>query len=185
VLFLSALVFSCDLQLRGQTFTAQKGDFHQSSWGAEDGLGAVFDIRQFHNGYLWLITSRGVLRFDGVKFETMEEVTHGIIRNDEVNAVLVGRGDYVWLTTRDVNDGYAALKEGSLNHVRRQALECCRHNARRLGRRRPGRRRQRADASPGRDRSRQHRPDGGEGHPEGFEAGYFLKATVLSMCGTT
>ena len=100
VLFLSLLVSSCNLHLRGQTFTAQKGDFHQSSWGAEDGLGAVFDIQQSHDGYLWLTTSRGVLRFDGVKFETMEEVTHGIIRNGEVNAVLVGRGDYVWLTTR-------------------------------------------------------------------------------------
>ena len=95
VLFLSVSVFSCNLHLRAQTFTAQKGEFRQSSWGAEDGLGAVFDIQQSHDGYLWLTTSRGVLRFDGVKFEPMEEVTHGIIRNGEVNAVLVGRGDYV------------------------------------------------------------------------------------------
>src|SRR5258708_18876814 len=29
----------------------------------------------------------------------MEEVTSGIIRNGEVNAVWVGRGDYVWLPT--------------------------------------------------------------------------------------
>ncbi len=83
MLFLSVLVFSCNLHLGGQTFIAQKGDFHQSSWGAEDGLGAVFDIQQSHDGYLWLTTSRGVLRFDGVKFETLEEVSNGAIRNDE------------------------------------------------------------------------------------------------------
>jgi signal transduction histidine kinase/ligand-binding sensor domain-containing protein len=100
VLFLSVLVFSCNLHLRGQTFTAQKEDFHQSSWGAEDGLGAVFDIQQSHDGYLWLTTSRGVLRFDGVKFETMEEVSNGAIRNDEAYTAMAGRGDYVWLTTR-------------------------------------------------------------------------------------
>ena len=100
VFFLSVLVLSCNLPLRAQTFTAQKGEFRQSSWGAEAGLGAVFDIQQSHDGFLWLTTSRGVLRFDGVKFETMEEVSNGAIRNDEAYTALAGRGDYVWLTTR-------------------------------------------------------------------------------------
>jgi len=79
---------------------AQKGDFHQSSWGSEDGIGAVFDVQQSQDGYLWLTTSRGVLRFDGVKFETIEEVSNGAIRNDEAYTAMAGRGDYVWLTTR-------------------------------------------------------------------------------------
>src|SRR5262249_52519805 len=38
-------------------------DFHHKAW---NGLGAVFDIKQSSEGYLWLTTSRGVLRFDGV-----------------------------------------------------------------------------------------------------------------------
>jgi signal transduction histidine kinase/ligand-binding sensor domain-containing protein len=78
----------------------QTSDFHQTSWGSEDGIGAVFDIQQARDGYLWLTTSRGVLRFDGVKFDTLQDVTNGAIRNGDVNSVLVGRGDYVWLTTR-------------------------------------------------------------------------------------
>jgi len=40
------------------------------------------------------------LRFDGVKFETMEEVSNGAIRDDEAYTAMAGRGDYVWLTTR-------------------------------------------------------------------------------------
>jgi hypothetical protein len=98
--FLLLLAFSCHPYLRAQTQTAQKGEFHQSSWGPEDGIGAVFDVQQSQDGYLWLTTSRGVLRFDGVKFENMQEVSNGAIRNDEAYTAMAGRGDYVWLTTR-------------------------------------------------------------------------------------
>jgi signal transduction histidine kinase/ligand-binding sensor domain-containing protein len=78
----------------------QAREFHQTSWGSEDGLGAVFDVQQAGDGYLWLTTSRGVLRFDGVKFETMEEVTNGAIHTNDVLSVLLSHSGAVWLTTR-------------------------------------------------------------------------------------
>jgi pimeloyl-ACP methyl ester carboxylesterase len=53
----------------------QRRDFHQTSWGSEDGIGAVFDVQQSRDGYLWLTTSRGVLRFDGVTFETLQDLS--------------------------------------------------------------------------------------------------------------
>jgi ligand-binding sensor domain-containing protein len=49
-------------------------DFHHAEW---QGLGAIFDIKQSAEGYLWLTTSRGVLRFDGARFQSMAEVTRG------------------------------------------------------------------------------------------------------------
>ncbi len=55
---------------------------------------------QSRDGYLWLTTSHGVLRFDGVKFDSIEDVTNSAIRNGDVISVMVGRGDYIWLTTR-------------------------------------------------------------------------------------
>lgn len=76
------------------------GDFHRTYWGTEANVGSVFDIQEDIDGYLWLTTSRGVVRFDGVMFETMDQVTNGAVRASDVNAVLVGRGRYVWLTTR-------------------------------------------------------------------------------------
>src|SRR5271167_3521622 len=42
-------------------------DFHHTEW---NGLGAVFDIKQGPVGFLWLTTSKGVLRFDGVRFRS-------------------------------------------------------------------------------------------------------------------
>jgi len=42
-------------------------------------VGAVFDIKQSADGYLWLTTSKGVLRFDGVRFQSVKEVTRGAV----------------------------------------------------------------------------------------------------------
>lgn len=44
VLFFSLLVFSCSLRLRGRTFIAQKGDFHQNSWGTEEDPDLVINV---------------------------------------------------------------------------------------------------------------------------------------------
>jgi ligand-binding sensor domain-containing protein len=56
-------------------------DVHHDMWTSENGLGAVFDIQQATDGYLWLTTSTGVFRFDGVRFQSVEEATNGAVRN--------------------------------------------------------------------------------------------------------
>ena len=61
-------------------------DFHHTDW---NGLGAVFDIKQSSEGYLWLTTSKGVLRFDGVRFQSVEEVTRGAVRDNEIDSVFL------------------------------------------------------------------------------------------------
>src|ERR1700683_3566648 len=61
-------------------------DFHHTQW---NGLGAVFDIKQSAEGYLWLTTSKGVLRFDGVWFQSVEEVTRGAARSNEIDSVFL------------------------------------------------------------------------------------------------
>jgi hypothetical protein len=43
-------------------------DFYHTAW---NGLGAVFDIKQSSEGYLWLTSSRGVFRFDGIQFKSV------------------------------------------------------------------------------------------------------------------
>ena len=45
-------------------------NFHHTEW---NDVGAVFDIKQSPEGYLWLTTSNGVLRFDGVRFQSVGE----------------------------------------------------------------------------------------------------------------
>ncbi|WP_263416407.1 sensor histidine kinase [Terriglobus albidus] len=100
--------------------TPQSGDggqelrnFHHTAWSSESGLGAVFDIQQSRDGYLWLTTSRGVFRFDGVRFESADAITGGAAQNAELNSVFVAASGDVWFRTRA--PGLLLWKDGKLS----------------------------------------------------------------------
>ena len=75
-------------------------EFHHRMWTSDNGIGAVFDIQQASNGYLWLTTSTGVFRFDGVRFQSVEEVTNGAVQNHEIHSAFLSSSGGVWLKTR-------------------------------------------------------------------------------------
>ncbi len=75
-------------------------DYHHTMWTSENGLGAVFDIQQAADGYLWLTTSTGVFRFDGVRFQSVEEATNGAVANSEIHTVYLSPSGGLWLKTR-------------------------------------------------------------------------------------
>src|SRR5262250_3216037 len=78
----------------------QMTGFHHRMWTSDNGIGAVFDIQQATNGYLWLTTSTGVFRFDGVRFQSVEEVTNGAVENSEIHSAFLSSSGGVWLKTR-------------------------------------------------------------------------------------
>jgi signal transduction histidine kinase/ligand-binding sensor domain-containing protein len=63
-------------------------------------MGAVDDIQQSPDGYLWLTTSRGVFRFDGVRFQSADEITGGATKNIEFASAFVSSSGDVWFRTR-------------------------------------------------------------------------------------
>src|SRR6266404_4452441 len=75
-------------------------EFHHRMWTSDHGIGAVFDIQQTSNGYLWLTTSTGVFRFDGVRFQSVEQVTNGAVQNHEIQSAFLSASGGVWLKTR-------------------------------------------------------------------------------------
>lgn len=83
--------------------------FHHTGW---SGLGAVFDLKQSSDGYLWLTTSKGVLRFDGVRFESIEQVTRGAVHVNEIDSVFLSSSGGLWLTTEGA--GLLLWKDGRL-----------------------------------------------------------------------
>ncbi len=85
-------------------------NFHHTEW---NGLGAVFDIKQSPEGYLWLTTSKGVLRFDGVRFQSLDEVTHGAVPSSEIDSVFLSSSGGLWLTTEGA--GLLYWKDGRLS----------------------------------------------------------------------
>src|ERR1700754_3917639 len=94
-------IFACSLFMVAIIAqAAELPNYHHTMWTAENGLGAVFDIQQAADGYLWLTTSTGVFRFDGVRFQSVEEATNGAVPNSEIQAVYLSPFGGLWLKTR-------------------------------------------------------------------------------------
>ena len=75
----------------GQTttsvWTPEKQDFYHTAWNS--GIGAVTDIQQAPDGYLWLTTSKGISRFDGVRFQSVDEVTGGAVHGADMDSLFL------------------------------------------------------------------------------------------------
>ena len=72
------------------------------SWTTENGLpqNSVNDILQTHDGYLWLATFGGLVRFDGVRFVIFDRSTPGI-GSQRVRALHQDRNGTLWAATED------------------------------------------------------------------------------------
>ena len=77
----------------------QLPQFHHTLWSADSGIGAVYDIQQAPDGFLWIQTSTGVFRFDGVRFQTAAELIGDAERTRKIEAALPSHSSGVWFTT--------------------------------------------------------------------------------------
>jgi ligand-binding sensor domain-containing protein len=75
-------------------------DIHHSSWTSENGVSAVFEIQQDSDGYLWLKTANGVVRFDGVRFQSVEDATNNAVHSPDIRSVYLAPSGRIWFTTR-------------------------------------------------------------------------------------
>ena len=90
-------------------------DFTLTTWGERDGLPntTVQDLAQTPDGYLWIATLEGLVRFDGSRFTTFDRVTTPEIPRNDIQTLLVTRGGELWL----------ASYGGGLVHRRRGVFE--------------------------------------------------------------
>jgi len=70
-----------------------------TSWTEKDGLPSshIRAIAQDTQGYLWLGTSTGLVRFDGIRFQAWEPYNEPAVRNDDVTALRASRDGSLWL----------------------------------------------------------------------------------------
>jgi len=87
--------------------------YAHTAWTYRDGLlqGAVHAIAQTPDGYLWLATHSGVVRFDGVRAVPLPLQSGQQLPSTSVGALLAARDGSLWIGTLD---GLVSWKNGQL-----------------------------------------------------------------------
>jgi PAS domain S-box-containing protein len=87
------------------------GDFVQDNWQTRNGLvdNMVNQVIQTADGYLWLATSYGLVRFDGVSFLVFNKDSGALLPSNVVTCVYENKDGGMWIGT---DKGLAMLKNG-------------------------------------------------------------------------
>ncbi|MCP5051710.1 MAG: response regulator [bacterium] len=90
-------------------------DFSQymiDTWGREEGLpqNSVYAILRTRDGYLWLGTQEGLVRFDGVRFEVFDKRRVEEMSNNVVLSLCEDRENNLWVGT--YGGGLSRMKDG-------------------------------------------------------------------------
>lgn len=99
------------------------------AWTVESGLpqNTINALLQSHEGYIWMGTSAGLVRFDGVRFKVFSRWNTPALKNDRILALYEDRNNVLWIGTDggglcSLIDGtwrnYATQDGLSNNHVR-------------------------------------------------------------------
>lgn len=72
-------------------------------WQTQQGLpqGTIYSLLQTHDGYLWLGTQTGLIRFDGVRFETLESIRPTAPSNVWVRSAIEDSHHALWFATAE------------------------------------------------------------------------------------
>ncbi|HEX8702270.1 MAG TPA: two-component regulator propeller domain-containing protein, partial [Myxococcaceae bacterium] len=87
------------------------GQFSHRAWQTEEGLpqNTVQALAQTPDGYLWIGTFEGLVRFDGVRFTVFDTQNTPALPDRSINSLTLDRWGTLWINT---NRGLAGLREG-------------------------------------------------------------------------
>ena len=88
-------------------------NFSRQAWGMENGLpqNTVQALAQTADGYLWLGTEVGLVRFDGNGFTLFDRNSRPALPGNDVRYLLATQDGALWIGT---GDGLARLKDGAV-----------------------------------------------------------------------
>src|SRR5215467_13287090 len=87
--------------------------YAHSSWRIRDGFfkGAIYSMAQTPDGYLWLGTEFGLLRFDGIRNVPWQPPSDQELPSSTISRLLATRDGTLWIGTIS---GLASWKNGKL-----------------------------------------------------------------------
>ena len=76
--------------------------YHQTAWGADNGLpqSTINSIIQDDQGFLWMATAEGLVRFDGLTFSVISRANEPVFQSNDIIALLKDQQGTMWIGTR-------------------------------------------------------------------------------------
>lgn len=91
------------------------------AWDSEQGLpqNSVIALAQTQDGYLWIATQEGLVRFDGIAFKVYDRRNAPEIKHPFISALLADRSGGLWIGTN--GGGLTRMLDGRFEHFGEQA----------------------------------------------------------------
>jgi ligand-binding sensor domain-containing protein len=108
---LAALLLGCGLPGHALEPTTPLANYSRQAWGMENGLpqNTVQALAQTKNGFIWLGTEAGLVRFDGNSFAVFDKNSSPALPGNDVRCLLETKDGALWIGT---SEGLARWKDG-------------------------------------------------------------------------
>ena len=112
----SAAFFAAPGTARALDPTRQLSQYVRQTWAEDHGLpqNTISAVLQDHQGYLWLGTQEGLVRFDGVRFVTLDAASTKALPSSRITALLEDHTGRLWIGT---DEGLAVREAGSFRRI--------------------------------------------------------------------
>jgi len=113
LLFMAAMVLLCARGAFALGPSLDVSQYAHTSWKIRDGSlrSSVFAITQSSDGYLWLGTEFGLVRFDGVRFVNWQPPAGQALPGGRIRGLLATNDGTLWIGT---DEGLASWKDGRI-----------------------------------------------------------------------
>ena len=103
-----------------QILPAQPSSFNQyylKQWDTDDGLPVdlILSLHQSQEGFIWLRTYNGLIRFDGSSFKILDSRNVPFLTSDNINATVESPDGTIWVTSPF--DGLWSYRNGKIEHA--------------------------------------------------------------------
>lgn len=117
LLLFSASGNSQSLKFRGPDPKKAITQYTHEVWQTDHGLpqGSVNSIQQTKDGFLWLATQEGLVRFDGVQFTVFDKSNTPQIKSNHIVALAVDRKGVLWIAT--LSEGVVTYRNGKFESL--------------------------------------------------------------------